>query len=63
MMGWERHQLFRFSADYLMQFSIQPYPILLYIQAFFTQFYLYPLLGAAVMGGLLVSGMGCRIAE
>ena len=58
MMGWERHQLFRFSADYLMQFSIQPYPILLYIQAFFTQFYLYPLLGAAVMGGLLVSGMG-----
>ncbi|MDE6515244.1 MAG: hypothetical protein K2L03_04330, partial [Bacteroidales bacterium] len=58
MMGWERHQLFHFSADYLMHFSIQPYPILLYIQAFFTQFYLYPLLGAAVMGGLLVSGMG-----
>lgn len=58
MMGWERHQLFRFSTDYLMQFSIQPYPILLYIQAFFTQFYLYPLLGAAVMGGLLVLGMG-----
>ena len=58
MMGWERHQLFRFSADYLMHFSIQPYPIQLYIQAFFTQFYLYPLLGAALMGGLLVLGMG-----
>ncbi|MDE6439903.1 MAG: hypothetical protein K2K51_02665 [Bacteroidales bacterium] len=58
MMGWERHQLFHFSADYPMYFATRPYPILLYIQAFFTQFYLYPLLGAAVMGGLLVSGMG-----
>lgn len=58
MMGWERHQLFRFSTDYLMAFSTKPYPILLYTQAFFTQFYLYPLLGAALIGGLLVLGMG-----
>lgn len=58
MMGWERHQLFRFSAEYLTFFSIYPYPVLLYIQAFFTQFYLYPLLGAAVISGLLVVGMG-----
>lgn len=58
MMAWERHQLFRFSADYLMEFSNNPYPILSYIQAFFTQFYLYPLLGAALIGGLLTLGMG-----
>lgn len=58
LMGWERHQLFRYSAEYLTFFSPKTYPILLYIQAFFTQFYLYPLLGAAVIGGLLVLGMG-----
>ena len=58
LMGWERHQLFRFSADYLTFFSSQPYPILLYLQAFFTQFYLYPLLGAAIISGLLILGMG-----
>lgn len=58
LMGWERHQLFRFSAEYLTFFSHQPYPVLLYIQAFFTQFYLFPWLGAAVMGGLLTLGMG-----
>ena len=57
MMGWERHQLFRFSTEYLTSFSPTPYPILLYLQAFFTQFYLYPLLGAAVISGLLVLGM------
>lgn len=55
--GWELHQLFRFSADYLTFFYSMAYPALLYIQAFFTQFYLYPLLGAAVIGGLLVLGM------
>lgn len=58
MMGWERHQLFRFSADYFHSFSATPYPVLLYLQAFFTQFYLFPLLGAAIAGGLLVLGMG-----
>lgn len=58
LMGWERHQLFRFSADYLTFFSPKPYPILLYLQAFFTQFYLYPLLGAAIISGLLILGMG-----
>lgn len=58
LMGWERHQLFRFSADYFRYFSSTPYPVLLYLQAFFTQFYLYPFLGAAVMSGLLVLGMG-----
>ena len=58
IMGWERHQLFRFAADYWRSFSDTVYPILLYVQAFFTQFYLYPLLGAAVIGGLLVLGMG-----
>lgn len=58
LMGMEHHQLFRFSAEYLTFFCFQPYPILLYLQAFFTQFYLYPLLGAAVMGGLLTLGMG-----
>lgn len=58
MMGWERHQLFRFSADYWTYFSSNAYPVLLHLQAFFTQFYLYPLLGAAVIGGLLVLGMG-----
>ena len=58
LMGLERHQLFRFSADYFRYFSSTPYPVLLYLQAFFTQFYLYPLLGAAVMSGLLVLGMG-----
>ena len=57
LMGWERHQLFRFSADYLAFFSIYPYPILLYLQAFFTQFDLYPLLGAAIISGLLILGM------
>lgn len=58
MMGWERHQLFLFSAAYFHSFSPTPYPVLLYLQAFFTQFYLYPLLGAAIIGGLLVLGMG-----
>lgn len=58
IIGWERHQLFRFSAEYLTFFSHQPYPILLYIQAFFTQFYICPLLGAAVIGGLLTLGTG-----
>ena len=58
LMGWERHQLFRFSLDYLTSFSTTPYPILLYLQAFFTQFYLYPLLGAIVMAGLLTLGVG-----
>lgn len=58
MMGWERHQLFRFSADYLTFFSSQPYPVLFYLQAFFTQFFLYPLLGAAVISGLLALGTG-----
>ena len=58
LMGWERHQLFRFSTEYLTFFAQKPYPILLYLQAFFTQFYLYPLLGAAVISGLLISGMG-----
>ncbi|MDE7150556.1 MAG: hypothetical protein K2O01_09215, partial [Bacteroidales bacterium] len=58
LMGWERHQLFRFSADYLTFFAPKPYPILQYVQAFFTQFYLYPLLGAAVVGGLLTLGLG-----
>lgn len=58
LMGWERHQLFRFSADYLTFFATQPYPVLLYVQAFFTQFYLYPLLGAAVIAGLLTLGIG-----
>ena len=57
-MGWERYQLFRFSADYLTFFSTKPYPILLYLQAFFTQFYLYPLLGAAVISGLFALGVG-----
>lgn len=58
LMGWERHQLFRFSVEYLTFFSTKPYPILSYLQAFFTQFYLYPLLGAAVVSGLLAVGMG-----
>ncbi|MDE5704391.1 MAG: hypothetical protein K2H70_06175, partial [Bacteroidales bacterium] len=58
MMGWERHQLFRFSTAYLTFFWAKPYPILLYIQAFCTQFYLYPLLGAALMAGLLTLGAG-----
>ncbi len=58
LMGWERHQLFRFSAEYLTFFSTKPYPILQYVQAFFTQFYLYPLLGAAVVSGLLTLGIG-----
>ncbi len=57
LMGWERHQLFRFSAEYLTFFAPKPYPILLYVQAFFTQFYLYPLLGAAVISGLLTLGI------
>lgn len=57
MMGWERHQLFRFAADYWASFSDTAYPVLLYIQAFFTQFYLYPLFGGAVIGGLFVLGM------
>ena len=55
--GWELHQLFRLTADYLTFFSDAAYPVLLYIQTFFTQFYFYPLLGAAVIGGLLVLGM------
>lgn len=58
LMGWERHQLFRFSAEYLTFFTTRPYPVLLYVQAFFTQFYLYPLLGAAVIAGLLTLGIG-----
>lgn len=58
IMGWERHQLFRYAADYLNVFYTTAYPILYYVQAFFTQFYLYPLLGAGVIGGLLVLGMG-----
>lgn len=58
IIGWERHQLFRFSTEYPTFFSIHPYPILSYVQAFFTQFYLYPLLGAAIIGGLLALGMG-----
>lgn len=58
LMGWERHQLFRFSAEYLTLFTTRPYPVLLYVQAFFTQFYLYPLLGAAVISGLLTLGIG-----
>ncbi|MEG2238979.1 MAG: DUF6057 family protein [Bacteroidales bacterium] len=45
----EQNQLFRFSADYFLSFSSKPYPILLYIQAFFTQFYYYPALGAGVI--------------
>lgn len=57
LMGFERHQLFRFSADYLTFFSPKPYPFLLYVQAFFTQFYIFPLLGAAVIGGLLTLGL------
>lgn len=55
--GWELHQLFRFSADYWAFFNDTPYPVLSYTEAFLTQFYLYPLLGAAIMGGLLVLGM------
>lgn len=58
IMGWERHQLFRFSTEYLMFFSTKPYPILLYLQAFFAQFGLYPLLGAMVMASLLTLGVG-----
>lgn len=57
LMGWERHQLFRFSSEYLTYFSIRPYPILLYLQAFFTQFYVFPLLGAAMVSGMLVAGL------
>lgn len=57
LMGWERHQLFRFAADYFDFFSNTSYPLLLYAQAFFTQFYVFPLLGAALISGLLVLGM------
>lgn len=59
IMGWERHQLFRYAADYLSSFfNTTAYPFLYYVQAFFTQFYVYPLSGAAVIGALLVLGMG-----
>lgn len=57
MLAWERHQLFRFSVEYLTFFCTQPYPVLLYLQAFFTQFYVDPLLGAAVISGLLTLGV------
>lgn len=51
---WERNQLFRFSVAYISFFSPNGYPLLLYIQAFFTQFYILPLLGSFIISGICV---------